>query len=100
MNFVQRFPTAERREQPAQAQHMVQVRMGQEDSIERLKPMPPSQDLTLRAFAAIDQEALLSRQHCQGRQSAVNGGRGSRSAQEYKFKHQAPLSSEEVEGST
>ena len=82
MDFVERFPAAECREQAAQAENMIEVRMRQEDPVEALEADAAAEDLALRAFAAIDQETLFAGQDRQRRQAAIDRRRGGRCAEE------------------
>ena len=60
-DFVKRFPTAECGQEAAQAQHVIQMGVRQEDVIEAFEADTAAEDLALRTLAAVNQEALFAR---------------------------------------
>lgn len=66
---------------------MIQVTMGEQNFIQPSKTQAGAQQLALRAFAAIDHEAVFVRQHQCRRQPALHRGRRSRCSQKNHLKH-------------
>ena len=58
-------------EQAAETEHMIEMRMRQQDVIEAAETSAGAQQLPLRALAAIDQEALAASAYQQRRQTAL-----------------------------
>ena len=76
------LPAQERAQQPAQAQNMVKVAMGQKHSRQVPKTDTRLQDLPLGALAAVDQEAVLVVLDDLRRKPAPRRWRGRRRAKE------------------
>ena len=74
LQLLDGLPAHERGEQPAEAQDVVEVSVGDEDAVEPLEAYPRLQDLPLRALAAVHQEAVLVVLHQVGGQVAFGGG--------------------------
>ena len=60
--------------------------MCDQNAVELAEAQPRMQDLALRAFTAVHQETVFVVDHHLRGQTALDGRRGSGSAQEYNFK--------------
>ena len=60
LELVDRLPAQECAEQTAEAQDMIEMPVCQQDPRQVLEACAGLQDLTLRAFAAIDQKTILA----------------------------------------
>jgi len=63
-----------------------------QDAVEPAKADPGAEDLALRALAAVDQKPLVTIAHHLGREAAMDGRGGGRSAEEDDFEQGRDLS--------
>ncbi len=87
VQFLQRLPAPQRAGQPAQAQDVVEVTVGEQNLVEPAETQARAQQLALRAFAAVDHEAVLVGQHERRRKPALHRRGGGGCAEKDEFEH-------------
>jgi len=85
-HFFHRFPAHEGGEQPAEAQNVVEVAVGDEDFVKPLESQAGFQNLPLGALAAVHEEAVFVVNDDLRREAPVNGGGGGGGAEKDDFK--------------
>jgi hypothetical protein len=87
VDVVEVLPAGQRTDQPAQAEDVVEVAVGQQHRVEPLEAQAAAQNLALRALAAVEQEAVVAVQNEVAGQPPRDGRRGRGRAEKYDFKH-------------
>jgi hypothetical protein len=85
-HFFHRFPAHEGGEQPAEAEDVVEMAVGDEDFVQPLEPQAGFEDLPLRAFSAVHEEAMFVVNDNLRGEPTVDGRSGGGSAEEDDFK--------------
>ena len=88
LQLFDRLPAREGRDQPCQAQDVVEVTVGDQDAVEALEAQARLEDLALGALAAVDQEAVLVVDDHLGGEAAPDGGGRSGGAEEDDFEQE------------
>ena len=86
VQLLQRLPVTECAGQPSESKNVVEVTVGEKNLVQSTKTKPAAQNLALRAFAAVDKEAVFLHHHHCGGQAAVNRRSRSRGTQKDQFK--------------
>ncbi len=82
---VHGFPPRKGGDQPAQAQNVIEMAVGEQHALQTPEADPAAQNLPLRPFAAIDEKPLVAPQHDLRGQSPLNRRGGGRRAQHHQF---------------
>ncbi|MEZ4555836.1 MAG: hypothetical protein R2854_05180 [Caldilineaceae bacterium] len=91
VQFLQRFPAPQSRGQPAQAEDVVQMAVGEQDFVQAAEAEAAAQQLPLGAFAAVDHEAVFVVHDNGRRQPALDRRCRRRCAEEDEFKQERLL---------
>jgi hypothetical protein len=82
------LPQAKRGKQAGNTEHMVEMTVREQDTIEPPEAGAAAQELTLRAFAAIDEDAVTSGLDQKARMVTLGGGNAGGCAKEGEREHQ------------